>query len=973
MDDPDECSVQVALRVRPMMGAEKEGNCRSVIRAEGTQIFIGTENPRPFTFDYVFDQTSDQKHVYAECVSSLVRNYLEGYNATILAYGQTGSGKTHTMGTACNEDVAKENFGILPRVIDDIFDLVDNDTSHQFKVSVQFLEIHNQDINDLLVVSPFVQKGKKSEIAIREQPNGEIIVTGVTEHQVQTREEMMACLDRGSTSRTTGSTKMNAVSSRSHAIFTVFLTQKTVTAQDESSEGPLIEQEENIITSKFHFVDLAGSERLKRTGATGERREEGISINGGLLALGNVISALADKRGAGHVPFRDSKITRLLQDSLGGNSKTLMIACVSPAEINEEETVSTLKYANRARNIKNKVVINRDPNLVKLDKMRARIVELEEALRVAGVPVPDGVAVSTPCPTAVDRSATIHALQRQNELYIQENARLASKVYATRLMHEDTTRKLLTVENQLLLYKQGVASLEGGKELVAQLECAEVPASELDDFKLVYMQQRKITQLKEKMRALREEVCVLKGISPTRNNTSIGSETSEQMSDASEVSDEPDDDSEQQLLKNDLQLLRNADAQLTFQLEEKEDAYRVLSEARLREMEWTTKITEMEAEVERVQLEKERALKELEKNINDSKYKEQVSRQSKQLTDLRAQIQQLREKLKESESIKRDYERKGLQLKQLQTEIEDVKRQRVKLAKEITEKSEAHREAMKAQENAVKRMVKETRTAKLDMQKYKEMLTKKESVLKRETEKNLFLQKQIQDQETKRRNARMQRASLQQALQAQALETPARKRRADQSPKRKPAVAPAIPDAALTPKRRGTTLSKQKSSLEPSEIDDLQRLNKQLEETLAQQDSQFAELKKQNDELLLKVREYHDDPEDPNDNEADSSDEAAKYKSRYTKLSKRLVELQQRERVEKLELEKCKNELIVAQADIQAKAEKIAEMEKREGKMTTSLADAVRKDFRKREQFFPIQPNPGAGMNKENSLSWFET
>ena len=193
-------------------------------------------------------------------------------------------------------------------------------------------------------------------------------------------EELAACLDRGSNFRSTASTLMNNCSSRSHAIFTISIEQHVIDDLYKASDGtqivapatsePPAAASEEFMVAKFHFVDLAGSERAKRTGATGATLKEGISINKGLLSLGNVISALTDDKGKGHVPYRDSKLTRILQDSLGGNSRTIMIACVSPAEINFEETLNTLKYASRARNIKNKPVVNRDPNSQQIAQLR---------------------------------------------------------------------------------------------------------------------------------------------------------------------------------------------------------------------------------------------------------------------------------------------------------------------------------------------------------------------------------------------------------------------------------------------------------------------------------------------------------------------------------------------------------------------------------------------------------------------------
>ncbi|XP_051271091.1 kinesin-like protein KIF21B isoform X10 [Dicentrarchus labrax] len=241
-------------------------------------------------------------------------------------------------------------------------------------------------------------RSRKSNIKIHEDASGSIYTTGVTSRLVHSEEEMLQCLKLGALSRTTASTQMNAQSSRSHAIFTIHLCQMRVCQQPQMNGGaengggengelngvdssPIAQPEFETLMAKFHFVDLAGSERLKRTGATGERAREGISINCGLLALGNVISALGDQaKKGGHVPYRDSKLTRLLQDSLGGNSRTVMIACISPSDRDFMETLNTLKYANRARNIKNKVVVNQDKTSQQISAMRAEIARLQMEL-----------------------------------------------------------------------------------------------------------------------------------------------------------------------------------------------------------------------------------------------------------------------------------------------------------------------------------------------------------------------------------------------------------------------------------------------------------------------------------------------------------------------------------------------------------------------------------------------------------------
>ncbi|KAM0898611.1 hypothetical protein ACQ4PT_021784 [Festuca glaucescens] len=295
---------------------------------------------------------------------------------------QTGSGKTYTMGT--NYSGEANCGGIIPQVMETIFkkaEAMKGDT--EFLIRVSFIEIFKEEVFDLLDDPGSVTKAAapaRVPIQIRETANGSITLAGVTEPEVKSKEEMALHLARGSLSRATGSTNMNSQSSRSHAIFTISIEQKRMSSS--TSEKPT-NSDYDILSSKFHLVDLAGSERAKRTGADGLRLKEGIHINRGLLALGNVISALGDekkrKEGA-FVPYRDSKLTRLLQDSLGGNSKTVMIACISPADSNAEETINTLKYANRTRNIQNKAVINRDPVTAEMQKLRSQLEQLQSEL-----------------------------------------------------------------------------------------------------------------------------------------------------------------------------------------------------------------------------------------------------------------------------------------------------------------------------------------------------------------------------------------------------------------------------------------------------------------------------------------------------------------------------------------------------------------------------------------------------------------
>uniref|UniRef100_A0A671TPQ9 Kinesin-like protein n=1 Tax=Sparus aurata TaxID=8175 RepID=A0A671TPQ9_SPAAU len=357
-EDAKVIPVRVALRCRPLVPKEINEGCQSCLTfvPGEPQVIVGTE--KAFTYDYVFDPTAEQEEVFHTAVSSLLNGLFKGYHATVLAYGQTGSGKTFSMGgTYTSAQENDSSVGVIPRVIRRIFEEKENRADCEFLLAVSYLEIYNEDILDLLCSSK-----DKPALSIREDPKEGIKIVGLTERQVFSAQEMVGCLELGNSARTVGSTAMNAASSRSHAIFTITLEQRR--GKDKADS----------VVSKLHLVDLAGSERQKKTKAEGDRLKEGISINRGLLSLGNVISALGDESKKNtFVPYRDSKLTRLLQDSLGGNSHTLMIACISPADSNMEETINTLRYADRARKIKNKPIVNLDPRAAEMNRLKQQV------------------------------------------------------------------------------------------------------------------------------------------------------------------------------------------------------------------------------------------------------------------------------------------------------------------------------------------------------------------------------------------------------------------------------------------------------------------------------------------------------------------------------------------------------------------------------------------------------------------------
>ena len=351
-------------------------------------------NTHQHTFDHVYDQDASQKEVYERSAKDAVLSTLRGYNAAILAYGQTGTGKTYTMegdplarrraaaaaaraegdekarraplapaaggpsSSVGQEDATGSERGIIPRAIEDIFQYIADDTSPKSKylVRASYVQIYNEVISDLL-------KPERVNLQIREDKKRGVYVEGLSEWVVRTPDEIYGLMERGAAQRATGSTRMNELSSRSHAVFIVIVENARM-EEDESGAGAdekTGETRQSFRVGKLNLVDLAGSERVRLTGATGVRLEESKKINQSLSALGNVIKALTETKGQrSHVPYRDSKLTRVLEDSLGGNCKTTMMAMISPALEAFAESLSTVKFANRAKHIKNTARVNED-------------------------------------------------------------------------------------------------------------------------------------------------------------------------------------------------------------------------------------------------------------------------------------------------------------------------------------------------------------------------------------------------------------------------------------------------------------------------------------------------------------------------------------------------------------------------------------------------------------------------------------
>ncbi|KAG7315129.1 hypothetical protein KOW79_021217 [Hemibagrus wyckioides] len=390
MSEGQVCShVKVVVRVRPLNARERDGNLKNIVRVVDNHMLIfdpkeqevsffsgqkaGKRDVRKrankdlkFVFDHVFGEDSTQMEVFENTTKGVVDGVLNGYNCTVFAYGATGAGKTHTM-LGCSE-----NPGVMYLTMKELFERMDLIKEEKvFDLAFSYLEVYNEQIRDLLANSP--------PLAVREDAAKGVVVQGLTLHQPKSAEHILEALDYGNRNRTQHPTDVNASSSRSHAVFQIYLRQQDKTA----CLNP------NVRVAKMSLIDLAGSERASATNAKGARLREGANINRSLLALANVINTLADpKSKKTHIPYRDSKLTRLLKDSLGGNCRTVMIANISPSSLSYEDTHNTLKYANRAKEIKSTLksnVVSVDSHVgqyaVICEKQKAEITELKQKLR----------------------------------------------------------------------------------------------------------------------------------------------------------------------------------------------------------------------------------------------------------------------------------------------------------------------------------------------------------------------------------------------------------------------------------------------------------------------------------------------------------------------------------------------------------------------------------------------------------------
>uniref|UniRef100_A0A8D0IZ87 Kinesin motor domain-containing protein n=1 Tax=Sus scrofa TaxID=9823 RepID=A0A8D0IZ87_PIG len=640
--------------------------------------------------------------------------------------------------------------GVIPRVIQLLFKEIDKKSDFEFTLKVSYLEIYNEEILDLLCPS----REKAPQINIREDPKEGIKIVGLTEKTVFVALDTVSCLEQGNNCRTVASTAMNSQSSRSHAIFTISIEQRK--KSDKSSS----------FRSKLHLVDLAGSERQKKTKAEGDRLKEGININRGLLCLGNVISALGDDKKGGFVPYRDSKLTRLLQDSLGGNSHTLMIACVSPADSNLEETLNTLRYADRARKIKNKPVINIDPQTAELNHLKQQVQQLQVLLLQAhGGTLPGSINV--------EPSENLQSLMEKNQSLVEENEKLSRGLSEAAGQTAQMLERIILTEQanekmnaKLEELRQHAACKVDLQKLVETLEDQELK----ENVEIIRNLQQVITQLSDETVAcmaaaidIAVEPEAQVEISPESSRSSDAFTTQHALRQA-QMSKELVELNKALALK---EALAKKMTQNDSQLQPIQFQYQGSNTSCSRDLHYSCgntrslthcttaatpdNIKNLELEVINLQKEKEELVLELQttkKDVNQAKLSE---RRRKRLQELEGQIADLKKKLNEQSKLLKLKESTEHTVSKLNQEIRVMKNQRVQLMRQIKEDAERFRQWKQQKDKEVIQLKERDRKRQYELLKLERNFQKQSNVLRRKTEEAAAANKRLKDALQKQR------------------------------------------------------------------------------------------------------------------------------------------------------------------------------------------------------------------------------
>ena len=609
--------------------------------------------------------------------------------------------------------------GVIPRAVKEIFSRIsEKSDDYDFSVRVAFIELYKEKLYDLLSTKSKIKED--CIVDLREDPTKGVVIANLTEVVVENLRQTMEQLENGSVKRVTAATAMNNTSSRSHAIFTLYVegTRKSNAVEPvEAGQDKL-----NNIVTKFHLVDLAGSERAKKTLATGVRYKEGVAINLGLLALGNVISALGDDSGPkNHIPYRDSKLTRLLQDSLGGNSHTLMIACVSPADTNVEETVSTLRYADRARKIKNKPVVNQDGKDAENAKLRREIAELRVQVMNGG-----GGGSGPSGSNALVSSREVTEYKSKISQLTSENRELTSALISCQDELSHLNEKVILSEDSNIKLKTKL------EELVAETERLAKASPLNSDFDNLLRKIRDVeTYQKDSEKSLADHDTTRFETANSSATSDLGFDTACEMGAAEAL--------KQNALATQLAALNKQLAQkeqIAISLTQQEDK---LKEVR---HQYEAQLDQMESQLTTLGKEKEQLHQHNKAEPANSKLSEQ---RRKRIQELEGEMANLRKKVVEQQRMIKLNEKNEQKLKTLGSEIYNMKQAKVRLIRQMKEEAEKVRSWKIQKEKEVNKLKQAERKQQVQITKMTNLNTKQQNVLRRKMEEACAANKRLKD------------------------------------------------------------------------------------------------------------------------------------------------------------------------------------------------------------------------------------
>lgn len=799
-DGPTSQNVRVVARLRPLSTKERQEQSVETLKADPTSSSIVVDTHRTFEYDAVFDPSVSQEQVYAQTAGDTVKsNIFKGFNVTILAYGQTGSGKTYTMGNLTksdgdDEDSADKTFsppsegdGVIPRAVYDLFQARNEmkQGKERVKVEMSYLEIYNEEARDLLCSDPT----SANNLHIRDSSTEGVYVQNLTWKEVKSPDQVTKMMEAAAKRRATASTQMNESSSRSHAICTLNVTVAPLRDDREEEEnGSASNQEE--IRAKLTLVDLAGSERLKRTGAEGSRLKEGININKGLFVLGQVVSSLSELGQQGtngnthtHIPYRDSKLTRLLQDSLGGNSRTIMVACISPADSNVEESINTLRYAQRARNIKNSAVRNVvvtamsaiDAASIRRENQMLKLQVLQLTAKVNGrLPSTMTGTDTSEATRPVSASSTSDDVTTNAAGLDIEKLEIVTKMRA-KCTSMDTKIEQLEEEKTSAAEDALTTSLRADRLQVKLEELFAIAKSQgvnlpteftanAESCKLAERLRNEAAELKSQLQHALSDAAIARATAAAIIAGDGSLSAAEEIALASEEVVSPDEEGDNNHGNStadcgDSGKLAAELAAVGGEIEQKEAmAMQMNKERELQEVmqsHFEGALKSLQEEVDALITERETLLtKASQKHTNDAEPRD-ATRTSTRVKELESRINELKSKAAEHTRSLRMRELAEKKCAQLASEIQADKKRRAALQRKLKEGSEERRSEKKAAQLHAVRMLRDCQKLKCELQKVKDAAARQAAVLRRKAAESVSRQKKMAEQQRKRNVASM--------------------------------------------------------------------------------------------------------------------------------------------------------------------------------------------------------------------------